>query len=105
MLIQLNADRNITLDEGLNQRAKEIITSAMERYTEHVTRVEAHLSDQNSDKKSSGAEMRCLLEARLAGMQPIAASDQAETLDQAISGAATNLVNAIETVRGRRAAS
>jgi hypothetical protein len=41
------------------------------------------------------------LEARLAGLQPIAVSHQAATLEQAIVGAAEKLEHSLDSVLGR----
>jgi hypothetical protein len=66
-----------------------------------VTRVEVHLSDQNSDKKVGSVDIRCLLEARLAGHQPISVSDQAATLAQAVDGAVDKLTHSLDSTLGR----
>ncbi len=57
---------------------------------EHVTRVEAHLSDENG-KKGGRFDTRCMMEARLEGRQPIAVAHEAETIAQAIDAAADKL--------------
>jgi hypothetical protein len=70
------------------------------RFADQITRVEVHLSDENS-QKGGDEDKRCLLEARLAGLQPMAVSHQAATLPQAIDGAATKLAKALESTLGR----
>jgi hypothetical protein len=60
-----------------------------------------HLSD-GSATRSGGTDKRCLMEARLAGRQPMAVSHQAATLDEAWRGAARKLRNAAETSFGRQ---
>ena len=101
MLIQLNTDSNIAGDEALAKQAEALLRGTLEHFGEHVTRVEVHLSDQRSDKKSGTDDKRCLLEARLAGLQPIAVSHQAATLEQAIVGAAEKLRHSLDSVLGR----
>jgi hypothetical protein len=101
MLIQINTDSNIEADEALAKQAKALLRGTLEHFGEQLTRVEVHLSDQSSDKKSGTDDKRCLLEARLAGLQPIAASHQAATLEQAIVGAAEKLKHSIDSVLGR----
>lgn len=103
MQIQVNTDRNIEGNEALTEWAQGLVAGPLEYLGDHVTRIEMHLSDSNSDKKGGAANMRCLLEARLAGLAPIAASHEAETLEQAIHGAVSALKQAIDTVRGRLA--
>jgi ribosome-associated translation inhibitor RaiA len=72
----------------------------VQRFREHITRVEVHLSDENSQKSSDGGN-RCLLEARITGYQPIAVSEHAASLHQAITGAADKLKRAIDSALGR----
>ncbi|MGR6034654.1 MAG: HPF/RaiA family ribosome-associated protein [Candidatus Nitrosoglobus sp.] len=100
MQIRVNTDSNIKNGEGLAQQVRTTVVSALERFGDRITRVEAHLSDENSHKFGTD-DKRCLLEARLAGLQPIAASHQAATLQQAIDGAAEKLKSAIDSTLGR----
>jgi len=101
MLIQINTDSNIEGDEALAKQAEALLRATLEHFGERLTRVEVHLSDQSSDKKSGTDDRRCLLEARLAGLQPIAVSHQAATLEQAIVGAAEKLEHSLDSVLGR----
>jgi ribosome-associated translation inhibitor RaiA len=100
MQIIINTDSNIENNEELAQQVKATVVSALERFGDRITRVEVHLSDENSDKFGTD-DKRCLLEARLAGLQPIAASHQAATLQQAIDSAAEKLKSAIDSTLGR----
>ncbi len=101
MQVQVNTDRNIAGDEALDVQVSGVVESALIHISDHIQRVEAHLSDQNSDRKGGNADIRCVLEARLEGRQPIAVTHQAATLDQAVSGAAAKLARLIESTLGR----
>lgn len=101
MQIQLNTDRNIEGHEALTTRVSEEVESALKRFSDRITRVEVHLSDENSDKKGGNDDMRCVMEARLEGRQPVAVTHHAATLDQAIDGAADKLASLIESTLGR----
>ncbi|HUG99148.1 MAG TPA: HPF/RaiA family ribosome-associated protein, partial [Gammaproteobacteria bacterium] len=46
-------------------------------------------------------DMRCLMEARLEGLQPIAVTHRAATSSQAVEGAADKLTRLIESTFGR----
>jgi len=59
-----------------------------------------HLSDE-SKGKSGVHDQRCMLEARLEGRQPVAVTDHAETLEQAVNGAAKKLAHRLESTLGR----
>lgn len=101
MQIQINTDRNIEGHEALTAQVSSVVESTLSRISDHITRVEVHLSDENSDKKSGDNNMRCLMEARLQGRQPVAVTHQAATLDQAVDGAADKLIRLIESTLGR----
>jgi ribosome-associated translation inhibitor RaiA len=101
MQIQINTDSNIAGSAGLTQQIEAVVRDSLDRFSEQVTRVEVHVSDQNSDKKSGTADIRCLLEARLAGHQPISVSDQAATLEQAVDGAVEKLTHSLDSTLGR----
>jgi ribosome-associated translation inhibitor RaiA len=96
MKIQFNTDKTITGDERHEDFFTTLIVEELDRYASHITRVEAHLTDQNG-KKDGINDIRCLLEARIEGKQPIAVSDQAATLEKAVSGAIEKLRHALET--------
>lgn len=101
MQIQINTDHNIEGHEALVAQISGVVESALSRFSDHITHVEVHLSDENSDKKGGNDDMRCMLEVRLEGRRPIAVTHQAATLDQAVDGAVDKLTNLIESTLGR----
>ena len=101
MHIQVNTDRNIEGSSDLSRGVEAVVRSTLDRFTDRITRVEIHLSDQNSQKKSGTDDMRCLIEARLAGRQPISVSHQAETVEKAVDGAVKQLRRSIDSTLGR----
>lgn len=100
MKIQFNTDKTINGTDRNEDYFSDLIANELDKYQSHVTRIEVHASDQNG-KKDGMNKIRCLLEARLEGRQPIAVSDQADTLDQAVSGAIDKLKASLETILGR----
>ena len=100
MHIQINTDTNVDGVDAFANQIKAIVESSLNRFSEHITRVEVHLSDENSDKAGT-RDKRCLMEARLKGLQPIAVTHQAPNLDQSVQGAAEKLKNKIESDLGR----
>jgi len=97
MKIQFNTDKTISGEERKEDFFSSLIEEELKRYQSHITRVEVHLSDENG-KKEGINDIRCLLEARIEGKQPIAVSHQADTLKKAISGSIDKLKNSLETV-------
>lgn len=102
MKIQVNTDDNIEGREALATRVSATVEHALQRFRDQVTRLEVHLSDQNG-AKCGQRDKRCVMEARLEGRQPVAASDDAATLDQAVRGAADKLARLIDSQLGRAA--
>jgi ribosomal subunit interface protein len=100
MKIQINTDNNIEAKQGMANYFEEVIAGSLDRFSEQITRVEVHLNDENGNK-SGPDDKRCLLEARLEGMQPIAVSHQAESLDKAVNGATDKLKKAIDSALGK----
>lgn len=100
MKIQFNTDKTINGDEKNETFFSDLIANELDRFQSHITRIEVHVADQNG-KKDGINEIRCLLEARLEGRQPIAVSDQADTIEQAVSGAIDKLKAYLETILGR----
>ncbi len=100
MKIQINTDNNIEGSEELAEQAEATVESTLGHLAEHITRVEVHLSDENSDK-GGAHDKRCMMEARLEGHQPIAVTDEAETISQAIDGAAEKLKRSLDHTLGR----
>lgn len=101
MQIQVNTDHNIKGHETLVAEVSSTVASALSHYSEHITRVEVHLRDENSSKKNGTHDMRCLLEARLEGRQPVAVTHHAGSIDQAVDGAADKLNRLIDSTLGR----
>lgn len=102
MKIQVNTDNHIPGREALVEQAEATVTSALGHLAEHITRVEVHLSDENG-KKTGGRDKRCMMEARLEGHQPIAVTDESDSLDEAIAGAADKLKRSLDHTLSRLA--
>jgi ribosome-associated translation inhibitor RaiA len=100
MLININTDKTIERHQGLDDHVQSVVSAAVQRFADQITRVEVHLSDDNSQKSGDGGN-RCLLEARVTGYQPIAVSDHSVHLHQAITGASEKLKRAIDSALGR----
>lgn len=101
MQIQVNTDRHINGNEALVAKVREELEGALGRFRDRVTRVEVHLSDENSSQKG-GEDMRCVLEARLEGRSPSVVTHQAETVEQAVIGAAQKLKRSLASTIERQ---
>jgi hypothetical protein len=100
MTIQFNTDKNIAGSEEKSAPLVEFLTTDLSRFSDQITRLEVHLSDQNGHKDGLN-DVRCLLEARMEGRQPIAVTNDADTSSLAVKGASDKLKSALETIVGR----
>jgi ribosomal subunit interface protein len=93
MHIEVNAS-DVQTSQAIIDHVHAEVEKAMRFFRERTTRVEVHLKDLNSNK--GGQDKRCLMEARLAGQNPIAIEHEAADLYLAISGAADKLHRAVQ---------
>ena len=100
MQININTDHNIAGNAALNAQISSEVESALSLFSDHITHVEVHLSDENSSKHGQ-EDKRCMMEVRLEGRQPAAVTCHAATVDLAIEGAAEKLAGLIESTLGR----
>lgn len=100
MIVQVNTDHNISGSQDLSSHVEDVVSDSLSHFGERITRVEVHLSDENSHKSSSD-DKKCVLEARMAGMQPIAVTHQGETIEHALHGAADKLKKVLESAIGK----
>ena len=96
MIILVNTDKNIEGNERMRNYFSSVIENTLDRFAAHITRVETHLSDENSLREGPD-DKRCLIEARVKGLQPIAVTHKAETLAEAVIGAAEKMKSTLET--------
>ncbi|CAN5875025.1 hypothetical protein BH23GEM9_BH23GEM9_07800 [soil metagenome] len=91
MQIQVNTDRHIEGGEALETSVRDVVAGAIERFSDRITRLEIHIADVNSGVRSGPDDIRCTMEARVAGMRPLTVTHNAGTVDQAVAGAAAKL--------------
>lgn len=100
MKIQFNTDSNIEGKERISDYFSSSIKKELNRFQTNITRIEVHLSDENSHKDGHN-DKRCLLEARLTNIKPIAVSHQGNSHEEAINGAIDKLKTSLDTTLGR----
>lgn len=96
MQIQLNTDNRIQGDPSLQRHTQEVVEAALTRFKDRITRVEVHVSDENGHKTGVG-DKSCTIEAKVSNLPPLSATDNADTVAAAVSGAAKKLQRVIET--------
>lgn len=100
MTIQFNTDHTTIGNEKLSTYLSTLLEKKLDRFSDLITRLEVHLSDENG-KKEGFNDKRCMLEARLVSRQPIAVTNQANTLEKSVSGAIEKLEASLNTLHGR----
>lgn len=100
MIIQFNTDKTIKWDQRHDEHFTELVKEELDRFSDHITRIEAHISDENGPK-GGVHDIRCLLEVRIEGRQPIATSDQNDTIELAVSGAIEKMQASLKTILER----
>ncbi len=100
MTIQFNTDRNLTLHDQFRDRLTTHVTEKLSRFSDHITRLEVHLSDDNGGKNGQD-DKKCLLEARVEGRPPIAVTANANNYEQAVDGALDKIKSSLEKLSGR----
>lgn len=101
MKIQLNTDNHITGTEALTKYVNDVVEGTLGRFEDRITRVEVHLNDENSIK-SGDDDIRCLIEVRPAGMQPVTASHKSGDVHSAIDEAAEKARRLLESTFGKQ---
>lgn len=100
MQIQVNTNNHVPGSEELNRHVEAEVQSALNRFARQITRVEVHISDVNSHKAGAD-DKRCVIEARLGGLKPVAANHHAPTVRQAIDGAVAKIERVLDRTLGK----
>lgn len=109
MQIQINFG-DVQSSPTVTERVHAELDRTLKVFKDRITRIEVHLRDDNGPK--AGVDKRCLLEARLAGLDPLAVEAKGNDLYTVIADAAGKLERAIrhkverhdERVKGRHPA-
>ena len=100
MTIQINTDKNLSVHEAFKAQLDGLLSEELSRFSEHITRLEVHLSDENGNKQGLN-DKKCIIEARLEGRQAIAVTEIANDDELAVSGAIKNLKALLGTIVGK----
>lgn len=99
MQVHVNSN-HIEGSARLHEWVSASVADRLDRYDEFLSRVEVHVSDENGGK-SGADDKRCQIEARPKGHQPLSVTHKAESLEQAIDGAAEKMRHALEHLVGK----
>jgi hypothetical protein len=101
LFIQIHTDNQVEGDDGERRaQLEEQVRQRLARFEARITDVEIHVSDANG-ARGGPADLRCSLEARVSGLQPIAVTDEGTNLDRAVLAAAKKAVRALDHQLGK----
>ncbi len=101
MQIQVNTDNHTVGSAELTRQVEAVVEGGLGWFGDRITRVEVHLSDENGSQKSGNSDKRCVMEARLTGLQPITVSAEGSSVEQALNGAVDKLEKTLKRTLGR----
>lgn len=101
MQIQVNTDNQIEGHERLNRYVESTISGALNRFQSRLTRIEVHIHDDNSNKKSGDDDIRCVIESRPRGLKPVSVNNSAASVEPALKGAIDKMERALDHAFGK----
>ncbi len=93
MKVQVNYG-DIESSEALQAHVQSCVDGAVERFGERITRVEVHLRD-DKQKRGGPDDMRCTMEARPAGGDPLAVDARGGDIYAVVKDCAGKLERAV----------
>ncbi|MBD1225283.1 HPF/RaiA family ribosome-associated protein [Acinetobacter seifertii] len=92
---EIRTDKNIHNSERLITYVRAELTQEFQRHSERITHFSVHFSDENGDK-GGDKDIHCMIEARPAGLKPVAVHHKAGNIDASIHGAIEKLKRSLE---------
>jgi hypothetical protein len=97
MIVQINTDNNVDGNESFVGPFRDQIYNSLKRFESRVTSFQVHLGDENGSK-GGAVDKRCVIEARIDGMQPHAVTCHDETHQKAVNGAIDKIKAVLDSV-------
>ena len=98
MQVIINSDNQVDLQDDFRQHWQTEITSSLQRFSDWITRIEVHLTDENSNSKGGIDDIRCLIEARPADRQPVSIEVRGESAESALADGVQTLGRRLGTM-------
>ena len=96
MLVQIKTDNHIDGGSRLQEWVRAEVEGSLHRFSSQLTRTEVFLSDLNSHKTSEG-DKQCTLEVRVAGLDPLAVTKVANSLETALDAALDAIILSLDS--------
>lgn len=95
MNIEIRTDKNIQNSDRLISYVRAELNQEFQRHSERITHFSVHFSDENGDKGGND-DIKCMIEARPAGLKPVVVTHRAHNVDTAVHGAIDRLKRSLE---------
>jgi hypothetical protein len=100
MHVQVNTGTGLAGKDALERWATDFLNDELSRFRDEITGVQVQISDEAKGRRGD-VDLRCMLEARLNGYQPVVVQHFAPNMDEAIRGATVKLVRALGHTLGK----
>ncbi|MBA2964064.1 MULTISPECIES: HPF/RaiA family ribosome-associated protein [Ramlibacter] len=100
MQVQVNTSNGVENKDTLERWATDYLNEALARFSQDITRVEVQMRE-TSNSRNGAVDKRCMLEARIAGRDPVAATHHAPSQDEAFRGATQRLIHLLDHTLGK----
>ncbi len=101
MLIQVHTDNNVASGDVLTKLVENGMEMALGSQAMRITRADVHFGDESAGR-ATGSDLRCMIEVRPAGHEPVAVTEHAPTLDAAFAGAVDKVQRVVDTLFAKR---
>ena len=98
MQVIINSDNQVDVDKDFVSHWQGEITYSLQRFSDWITRVEVHLTDENSKSKGGDDDIRCLLEARPADRKPVSVEVRGQSAEHALTDGISTLNRRLGTL-------
>jgi hypothetical protein len=98
--IQFNTSNAISGTDNVAERVEQQLRERLGRFEDRLTRLEVHFSDENGPKGGAD-DIRCTLEARPRGGDPVTVTAQGPKVDDAARHASAKMVSLLDSHFGK----
>jgi len=100
MQIIVNTSSSVAATGEVPDDVETVVEDALSRFSARLTRVEVHLSDESSGH-STGDHIKCLLEARPEGGNPVVVTEHSGSPESALTGALHKMQSLLHSAFGK----
>ncbi len=101
MIVQINGHSHADVDSRKITWMQTALGEEFARFADQISRVEVHFSDENGVDRKGSDDIRCLMEVRLNGKQPINVESRRDSVENAFREAASAMLRRMESLHGK----